>query len=192
MRPDPLHLGPARPVVEAWAGPAVPSGRSRHQANVGMQDLGDSLQRPSRRAGRPSLDTADVSLIDPAPLGQLSLGQTTPLTELRDLHSNVVRLGQHRSLHVGVGAEAGPTLLCGLLIRTRHLGTSFRQYGVFPISCQQSALRLSATLALSELRKQLPCLSDLSLLSLLLRVSAFVIAAEQQHNLVAVEVHEDT
>ena len=106
MRPDPLHLGPVRPVVEARAGPAVPSGRSRHQANVGMQDLGDSLQRPSRRAGRPSLDTADVSLIDPAPLGQLSLGQTTPLTELRDLHSNVVRLGQHRSLHVGVGAEA--------------------------------------------------------------------------------------
>ena len=135
-----------------------------------MQDLGDSLQRPSRRAGRPSLDTTDVSLIHPAPLGQLSLGQTTPLTELRDLHSNVVRLGQHRSLHVGVGAEAGPMLLCGLLIRARHLGTSFRQYGVFHISCQQSALRLSATLALSELRKQLPCLSDLSLLSLLLRV----------------------
>ena len=36
--------------------------------------------------------------------------------------------------------------------RARHLGTSFHQYGVFPISCRQSALQLSATSALSGLR----------------------------------------
>ena len=164
-----------------------------NQANVGAQRRSDPLEGPSSRARSAPLDPTDVSLVHVALLSQLGLGQTVLLAQGHDLHRNPIRTGHHLTLCLGIGTKSTPTLPSGLLIRSGHPPNLLTyQYGVFPIRGQHRSEALSTSpLALLELHQQPSRLSNLSLLTPLLRIPALVIAPDQEHDPVTVEVRKD-
>lgn len=85
-RPSPARLGSRTAADETswirWSG-------AGHHVHIGIEGLGDSLKRACRWVGRPSLDAADVALIDAAALGEFGLSETMALAQFDDLQRDV-------------------------------------------------------------------------------------------------------
>jgi hypothetical protein len=67
-------------------------GGALDQSDVGVEGLGDALERASGRACCAALDTTDVGLVHSAAFGELYLGDAVPFAELDEGQCEVVGL----------------------------------------------------------------------------------------------------
>ena len=133
-------------------------------------------------------------MVHAATLGKLGLGEAVALAQLDDLHGDVVGLLEDFSVRLRVGRQAVAASGRDVLVVAGHGDTSSASVWGIPHESSTTAsplLPALPTLPLLELAEQPASLGDLTLLSALLRVIALVVAAEEQHDLLAIEVHED-